>query len=229
MAIDVGNTLLYVFFGVLQVYILKAQGAKAYLRNIISTSGASMISNIVYNFFIPIYSIVEVSRMASMDNVKLYWILAIIATVTLTIRLILAKISNIVLDIDQKIEDAYMLVNTLPALGSLTLVLGKALCYPGCPLYGDPQCDNILGLMMITYLIYNILLFIVGFIIMSSSKNKYAFIKEKLRFIWYRFLTKKNKHEDLFAKSVIFKYINNEEDANALYKEFTEFYYLECN
>lgn len=226
--IDIGNTLLYSFFAVLQVYVYKSQGAKAYARKIISSAGSSMISGIVYNFFIPIYSVIEVSRMASMDNVKLYWILAITTLITLLIRLGLNLVVGVIADIDQKIITAYSLVNTLPALGSLTLVLGKALCYEGCPLYGDPQCDNILGLMMITYLIYNFVLFILAFIMMSSAKNKYAFIKEKLKFIWHRYLTKQNK-EDLYAKSLVYKYIKNEEKASEVYKEFKDNHSLVCN
>jgi len=226
--VDVGNTLLYSFFAVLQVYIFKAQGAKAYYKKIIGTAGTAAIAGITYNLFIPAYSVVEVSRMASMENVKLYWILAIITVVTLIIRLILSKVSNYVLDVDQKVGDAYALINTLPALGSLTLVLGTALCYPDCPLDGDPQCDNILGLMMITYLIYNLVLFIIGFIIMSSTRNKYSFIKEKLKFTWYRLLTKKN-YEDLYAKLIIYKYIKDEDKAEEIYQDFIANHILEAD
>ena len=226
--INYGLTLLYCFFAVLQVYILKSAGVKAYLRKIISDSGTGFISGVIYNFFIPVYSIIEVSRMASIENSRLYWILALITIINILLRIFLSKLGTYILDLDLKTDDAYSLANSLPALGSLALVLGEGLCFPGCPLHGDPQCDNILGLMMINFLMFCLVLFIFAFTIMASSKNKFILYKEKLNFIWYRFITIIN-HEDLIAKVLIYKYFKDSNFALKLFKDFSQNYKLECD
>lgn len=220
--VDVGNTLLYTFFGVLQVYIYFSQGMIIYYKGCMRPQGLKTISALIFNFFIPVYSIVEISRVSTFENLNEYWILAILTFVALCVRIIIMKIITYFLDIDQKIKDAFSTINAFPALGSLTLIIGNALCYPSCPLYGDPLCDNILGLMMIIYLINILMLFIAGLIIMSNSKTNYNFMKEKLKFMWYYFITT-TKREDMIAKFHLFKNLNSNDDKKEqLFSSFKE-------
>lgn len=228
-SVDVGNTLLFVFLGVLQIYILLLPGVKGYFRKFINNGGNNLINGLLYNVYIPVYSILEVSRMASLANVKLYWFLAISVTICILLRLVLSYVLNIIIGSDKKTAEPYAMLNTFPAVGSLTLVIGKAMCYEGCPLYGDPQCDNVLGLMMINYLIYSVLVFVIGFIIHANALKKNSIMKEKLRHLWYRFLTVKNR-KDLIPQYIFYKYLSyNEKKAEELYNTFIDNNTLDAN
>jgi predicted permease len=226
--LDLTLVLMFSFFGVLQIYILLSAGFKATLRNKLSPNSIPLINKLIVNFFIPVYSILEVSRMATIANIKIYYILAISTFLALILRLIISTIIGKILKVDVKVNYAYVLMNGFPSLGSLPLIIGKALCYEGCPLYRDPNCKDILGLMLVNYLIFSIIIFIVGFVFMSGGLKNYKIIKERLKYVWYRFLTITNR-PDLFPRYLIYKYIKNSEEAKALYDDFIKLNKLEVS
>ena len=218
--VNIPLVLLFVFFGVVQIYIFLLPGVKGYYKNFLNSSGMTLINGLLYNVYIPAYSILEVSRMASITNVKSYWFLAISVTICIFIRMFLSYVLNIIIGSDKKTSHPYAMLNTFPAVGSLTLVLGKAMCYKGCPLYGDPLCEDVLGLMMVNYLIYSVLVFVTGFIIHANALKNYSIVKEKLRFLWYRFISL-SRRDDIIPRYFIYKYINfSNKKAEDIYIDF---------
>lgn len=224
---NIGNILEFSFFGILQIYLYLSVGAYAYLRKKMTNDSLKMISGLIFNFFIPIFYLLETSRVSSITKLSSYWILAILTFLCLTIRLIVMKFIAYIFNIDKKIEDGFVLVNSFPGLGTMSLIIGKGLCYPSCPLDGDPLCSDIIGLMMIINIANYLMMFIVGILIILNSKNKYDLIKEKLRFIYYRQITE-TKREDIFAKYLIHKFIEDEDEVDQIYEEFVSSNNLEC-
>lgn len=218
--LDYGKTLLSSFLGVLQIYIFLLGGIKSYFKKITTNSLIMLINGLLYNFYIPVYSILEIGRMATILNIKSYYILAVSTFICILLRIIIAYIVARTIGSDFKSLNSYSLMTGFPAVGSLTLVIGKALCTEGNALYGDPLCENILGLMMVNYLMYSIILFGIGFIVQSSTLKQNYILKEKLKFVKYRFLTVKNMH-DVYPDYLIHKYIKfNGKLADELYNKF---------
>lgn len=222
---EVGTILLYTFFAVLQILIYKAQGVKGYLRSILTRQAIACLSSVTYYLFIPLFCFLEISRMATMDNIKVYWILAVATFISLILKVLLCWAFSVTIDVDQKIIESYTLMCAFPALGSLTLVLGKALCYPGCPLDGDVRCNDVLGLMMIIFMIYSMIFFLTSFVVCANNKNKYTLIRDKLSYIWYR-LINVLQSDDFFARYLFTKYIDDNDRALELFDEFKQSNFL---
>ena len=66
--INIGNTILYTFLGVLQVYIFYSAGLKTNAKKIFTKGGNDSINKILVNIIIPIYSICEISSIFSLEN-----------------------------------------------------------------------------------------------------------------------------------------------------------------
>lgn len=248
--INIGLTLLYVFFSVVQIYIFLIAGVICYFKNVLSPKGIKIINQLLYVLIIPVYSIVEISRMATLENVKIYWILAISMTLAILLRWIIAIIVSFLIKTDYRTKNSFSIMNSYPAVGPLTLVMSKAMCYPGCPMHNDPLCEEVLGLMMVNYLIYSIMIFGFGFIIHLREYKKYKDINYKLMYVWYRLIyimyikdkkldinskkclinnQKQLINNDYIAKQLIFKHIINFKKANELYKKFSSNIYLEVS
>lgn len=218
--VAVGNTLLYTFFGVLQVIINQLIGVKGNLRKFLTPKGVAGISQITYYVFIPVYSFIELARLSTLDKIRAYWIIFICTFISVGIRTVSLYFLTKFLNFDKKVINAFTVIVSLPSLGSINLVLGKALCYEGCPLEGDDRCTDILGLMLVLMLVTNIYLYCVDFSLLILNENDYKFIKEKLSYIWYRVLTVLKKEDDYYVRYLFTKYIKNESKAISLYKKF---------
>lgn len=157
--VNIGSTLLYTFFGVFQIFIYKFQGIKGYYKKILTNNNIAHLSTMTFYIFIPMYSFLEISRVASMEKIKTYWILSVCTLITLVLRTLLTYLFSVILNFDRKIIEVFSVISSLSSLGSITLVLGKALCYSGCPLNDDPRCEDITGLMLVMFLIGSIYLF----------------------------------------------------------------------
>lgn len=226
--VDVGNTLLYIFYSVLQIYILLSPGFLSYFKKLLTPVAYKMISNILFNFIIPIYSMMEISRVSSIEKLSKYWMLAILTLMCLLLRLFISKIIAYIFDIDKKVLDGYVLLNTFPAIGAISIIIGTNLCNKNCPLDGDELCEDILGLMMILFMMNFLVIFIVGLIVAKKSKFVYDSFKEKLLFLYYRLITEINS-DDLTAKHLIYKYIEDERTKEQIYIDFKENNSLICD
>lgn len=224
--VNVGNTLLYTFFGVCQVIILFSQGGIIHLKKLSNPQGMKSITRLIVNIFVPCYSILEMSKVSSIEKLSEYWILAFLCAACLILRMLIMLVLNRIFDIDYKISSAYALICAFPSLGSLTLVIGEALCYPNCPLNGDPMCEDVLGLMIIIFLINCIAIFLGGLTFVADSKITSTEIKDRLKFVWYVVLTEFKK-PDLFAKYLIYKYCS-EDIKEEVYERFIKAHKLEC-
>lgn len=214
--VAVGNTLLYTFFAVLQVIINQLIGVKGNLKKILTPKGISGISQITYYIFIPVYSFLELARLGTLDKIRSYWIIFVCTLISIGIRTVSLYFLTKLLNFDKKVVNAFTAVISLPSLGSINLVLGKALCYPGCPLEDDQRCADVVGLMLVLMLVNNIYLYCVDFSMLILNENDYRFIKEKLSYV----LTVLKKEDDFFVRYLFTKYIKEEKKAIDNYKDF---------
>jgi predicted permease len=183
MAGDIPLTLLYTFLAFLQIYIYFSAGTITGIKKIWTSKSIKAVSEMLVKFFLPLYATLELARMSSWPNVEIMWILIISVIVALTIALAFGFIIQKIFKLDVRFSNTYPYILAMPSLGTLPLVLGRALCYPGGMLEGDPQCSNVLGFMMMNFLIFEMCVFSMGFLFMPRDANFTNVLMEKLSYI----------------------------------------------
>ena len=67
--------LLSCLFAVFQVYTYFSVGVYLYYRKIYDMKSIRIVSSIIYNIFLPIYSLMEINKVSSIESLKKYWVL----------------------------------------------------------------------------------------------------------------------------------------------------------
>jgi hypothetical protein len=222
---NIGWTFLVCFFAILQVKIYLTVGVIAFIRKIYSANALRNLNQMIMNYFLPIYAIIEIARMTTKENVSLIWILIIGVVLSIVIGFICGRIAHYIFKLDERISYSFNLLTSLPSIGTLPLVLGKSLCYPGAPLEDDPECANILGFMLMNYLIFQLILNFVGFQVLTNDSNLSKKVDEKLSFLW-RILIDKFVKKDYTVKYLFEKYMKDSKQAEAKFEEFVGKYSL---
>ncbi len=127
----------------------------------------------------------ELARMATIENIEKTWMLIVSVTVAILTGYIISTLCHWFMKLDERISRSFPCLLAFSSLGTLPLVLGKALCFPGGMLEGDPKCDDIVGYMVINKLVFQILLFILGFILMPRDANFTSILTEKMQYSWH--------------------------------------------
>lgn len=205
--IDIPQTIFSVFLAVLQIYVYTFPGIISTKKKALTADGTKLLNALVFNFLMPVYSTLEISRMASLTNVRKYWPIAIIVILTLCVRLSISFIFSRILKIDKKVSNVFAMIMSFPAVGSLSLVIGISMCYPGCPLYNEPECNEVPGLLMVLFLISSLFVYCLGYLIHSFEMKNGRIILDKLKFVWYRYL-EQNEKADIIPSYMISKYIS---------------------
>lgn len=224
--INIGNTILYTFLGVLQVYIFYSVGLKTNAKKIFTKGGNDSINKILVNIIIPIYSICEISSIFSLENFQRYYFLTIFTVFAVCFKLFIVFMINYLMNNDVKIIHINTVVNTFPSI-SLALVVANSLCQNNCPLYGDPLCENTLGFVMIISAFNKIVMFSLGYFLAFLGSEKNIELTMKLSYTYYEFLSK-TKREDQIVKYLFYKYIEDKQRALEEYSYFKENFILKC-
>lgn len=224
--INIGNTILYTFLGVLQVYIFYSIGLKTNAKKIFTKGGNDSINKILVNIIIPIYSICEISSIFSLENFQRYYFLTIFTVFAVCFKLFIVFMINYLMNNDVKIIHINTVVNTFPSI-SLALVIANSLCQNNCPLYGDPLCENTLGFVMIISAFNKIVMFSLGYFLAFLGSEKNMELTMKLSYTYYEFLSK-SKREDQIVKYLFYKYIEDKQRASEEYSYFKENFILKC-
>ena len=201
------------------MYIFMAPGVISFKRKFFTSKSVSIISEILFIYLIPFYGAIEIARVGSMEILKVFWILVVNFVLSLLISYTIASICQKIFKLDERIKQSFNLVCTIPAMGALPLVIGKAFCFPGGPMEGDIYCDSMIGLMMLCYLVVCICVFLLGYILILSDKIRNNIIQEKMMFLW-QILVKKSFGEDFTILYLFNKYLKDKEKSNLLYEEF---------
>ena len=137
-------------------------------------------STIIYYIFIPVYAFMEISNVSSIENISVYWLLALSTACCILSGYIVGRIFHYSFKLEERISESFSLTIAFPAIGSLSLVIGKLLCFPGGPLEGETLCPKTNGLMIVNFLIYMFFLHVIGVILVQKDKNLNQKIYEKL-------------------------------------------------
>ena len=70
-------TLLYCIFSCLQIYILMSIGYLCEIKKILKPQINRQITNIILNLIIPLYFIIQLSKVVDMEIMETFWILII--------------------------------------------------------------------------------------------------------------------------------------------------------
>ena len=72
---NVGFLFISCLFAVMQVYIYFSIGIILYYRKIYDSKNIRKLSSIIYNVFLPIYSLMEINKISSLYELSLFWVL----------------------------------------------------------------------------------------------------------------------------------------------------------
>ena len=216
---DYGTVFLYCLYACIQMYILMATGVFAFKRHFFSSKSVAMVSEMLFVYLIPLYGVVEISRIGTMDILKLFWILIVNFVIALAISYLLAVLCHYIFKLDERIRESFNLVCTIPAMGALPLVIGKAFCFPGGPIEGDAYCDSMIGLMMLCYFVVCIAVFLIGFLFIFSDKVRNNSLQEKMIYLWHDLIDQLFK-KDYTILYLFKKYIKDEKKALEMFEQF---------
>jgi hypothetical protein len=222
---DIGWTFLVCFFAAIQVKIYLCIGVVTFIKKIYSSKALRNLSELIMNYFLPIYAIIEIARMTTKENITLIWILIIGILLSITVGYACGRLAHYMFKLDERISYSFSLLTSLPSIGTLPLVLGKSLCFPGAPLEDDPQCANILGFMLMNYLIFQLILNFVGFQVLTKDSNFSRIVDEKLSYLW-RILIGRFVKKDYTVLYLFKKYMNDKKQAVKQFDDFIEKYQL---
>ena len=222
---DYSITLLYIFLAVIQIYLHYSVGVITAIKKIWSQKTIKALSEVIMYFTMPIYVIMELAKMATLENIEATWRLIVSVFIAMMMGFLIGIFFHWLFDLDVRINRSFPYLMASPSLGTLTLVLGKALCYPGGMLEGDPNCDNILGFMVMNKLIFQIMLFVFGFLLMPKDANFSNILSEKMSYLWHILIPKQiNKN---FTILYIFKkFMKDDTVAEQLFERFEKKYQL---
>lgn len=226
MAVNAGLTLFYTFLAFLQIYIYFIAGTITGYKNIWNSKSQKCIPELLIKFFRPVYAILELSRMASWPNIEIMWILILSVLIAIIFGLLIGFAFQIIFNLDVRYKRTYPYVLAMPSLGTLPLVMGRALCYPGGMLEGDPQCVNIQGFMMMNFLIFEMCAFTLGFLFMPGDSNFTNILMEKMSYTMHNLVGKifdRNYH----ILNIFLRFMKDEKTARQLFDSFEKIYKLE--
>jgi predicted permease len=206
---------------IIQIYIYLGIGILGYCKGIIDKKASSFLSKLVAFVLFPFYNMLELSRVATPENMKVFWLLMISTLTSIFFGFIISILLHKLFKLDKRTTYSFSLLTCLPAIGSIPLVLGKALCIIGGPLDGDPRCSVINGFMVINLMIFQIQMFFTGYTIILKDIDILLPFEEKLHYIWHLFLYKKGM-QDIAALDLFEKYLKNRKFVNTKYKAFIE-------
>ena len=221
MDLDYGTIFLYCLYACIQMYILMATGFFAFKRKMFSSRSISMVSEILFVFLIPLYGVVEITRIGTLEILNLFWILIVNFVINLVISYLISILCHYTFKLDERIRESFNLVCTIPAMGALPLVIGKAFCFPGGPIEGDKYCDSLIGLMMLCYFVVCIAVFLIGFLLIFSDKVRSNGIQEKMIYLWHVLVDKFFK-KDYTILYLFNKYLKDKKKAEELFEKFTK-------
>lgn len=220
---DIGFIFLYSVFTILQIFFLFSVGMVSFVRKIYTNDSLKKLSMLLMNLFFPVQGMLEIARMASADNISVFWIMVVSVSSAMFIGFIIGYFINKLFKLDIRIKYSYSLFLAIPSLGTLPLVLGRAFCFPGGPLEGDSQCGNMLGYMNINSLIFNLILFISGFNLITSDKNIGEEIEQKLAYCWPLVCERLYNGKNFTVLRLFNKYMTKNKDNKAGQIEFEKF------
>ena len=178
-------TLLYCIFSCLQIYILMSIGYISEIKKILSAKSSFQITNIILNLIIPLYFIIQLSKVVDMEIMKTFWILITNTLSSFILGYILSIIFHKILKMDIRIKQSFAAMNMIPALGGFPIVIAKGFCYPSGPIENDRRCNDFLGIVMLTLLIFNISVYIVAYALFVYDKNINSEIEGMMPFSWH--------------------------------------------
>ena len=130
------------------------------------------------------------------------------------------------LKLNIRFRNSFPFLCSLPSLGTCSLLIGRALCYPGGMLDGDPNCPNILGFMMMNSLVFQIILFSIGFIAIPKDASFSYTLMEKCSYLWHN-LIPKVFDKNYSVNYILSKFMKDEQAAKKLFDIFESKYKLE--
>ena len=198
-----------------------ATGFFAFKRKMFSSRSISMVSEILFVFLIPLYGVVEITGIGTLEILNLFWILIVNFVINLVISYLISILCHYTFKLDERIRESFNLVCTIPAMGALPLVIGKAFCFPGGPIEGDKYCDSLIGLMMLCYFVVCIAVFLIGFLLIFSDKVRSNGIQEKMIYLWHVLVDKFFK-KDYTILYLFNKYLKDKKKAEELFEKFTK-------
>ncbi len=221
-------TLLYCIFSCLQIYILMSIGYLCEIKKILKPQINRQITNIILNLIIPLYFIIQLSKVVDMEIMETFWILIINTIISFSCGYFLLILFHLILKMDVRIKQSFAAMNMIPALGGFPIVIAKGFCYPSGPIENDPRCNDFLGIVMLTLLLFNVSVYIIAYLLFVHDKNLNNEIDGMMFFSWHKMI--KNYYKKNYTVMYLFyKFIDKNKNSNEIFEEFENSYFLPDN
>lgn len=194
-------------------------GVFAFKRKFFTSKSISLVSELLFVYLIPLYGVIEITRIGTIEILNLFWILIVNFVIQLGLSYGISVSCHYIFKLDERIRESFNLVCTIPAMGALPLVIGKAFCFPGGPIEGDPYCDSMIGLMMLCYFVVCLAVFLLGFLGIFLDKSRNDELTEKMIYLWHDLIDKLFK-KDYTILYLFTKYLKDQKKANELFEAF---------
>lgn len=220
---DIGRVMFLSFISIIQSNIYMLFGVTSFFHKKLTPKGAALMGGILNYFYIPAFTILELARLSTFENIPKMTILILNFTVAILLRFTVAWVLAKITKHDAKTLEPFVIMHSIPDFGSLTLGFTISMCKNiDSPLYSDPQCDNQLGYVTLNTIVLFPLMYSIGVILHNRGYRRYSILKYKLSYIWYFYLSKVNR-KDKIAKYLIFKYLSTwNVRAEVVYKKFVK-------
>lgn len=126
---NIGWIVLYCLLSVIQLYIFMAIGMISYFKKIYTAKSLKILSELVMRLFLPVYAIVEVARMATFENITISWLLFLSVIVSIICGFVISYTFSLIFKLDRRTALTFSFFESLPSLGTLPLVLGRAFVF----------------------------------------------------------------------------------------------------
>ena len=212
-------TLLYCIFSCLQTYIMMSIGLIGEWRGIMKPIVNRTITSLLLMLVIPLYFIIQLSKVVDMEIMKTFWILVLNTTVALICGYLLSILFHIILKMDIRIKQSFAAMNMVPALGLFPIVIAKGFCYPSGPIEHDPRCNDFLGIVMLCLLVFNISVYLIAFLLFTIDKNLSNDVNGMIEICWHKLI--KDIYKKNYTVYYLFqKYIGKDNNYEKLFEDF---------
>lgn len=187
---DVPGILLYCFYACLQMYFLMFVGLLSVWKKILDEKKSAVFSKVVFTLIIPLFQIVQISSAGTFKILALLWIIIVNFVLAMVVAYVITILFQKILKLEYRIRTSFAGMCSFPAMGALPLVIGNGYCFPGGPIESDPFCKDFFGVMVLSSVVLNYALFVVGYLLILADKTRNDEISTKMKYIWHTVISK---------------------------------------
>ena len=107
-----GWILIFCLLTILQIYIYFITGFIGYFRKFMQKSTSKFISQLICTFTFPIYNMLELAKVSTFENMRIFWILMVSTIISILIAFITCRVFCFIFKLDTRVCYSFCLLNS---------------------------------------------------------------------------------------------------------------------